>query len=331
MPSTKYVEKLIKNYERMFGEPPKQNVSSTLEKGDHPELDSSEFLDEKGIKTYQSMIGSLQWMVTIGSFNILTAVMTMSSFRAAPRVGQLERLKRIYGYLSKMLHAVLRIHTEEPDYSDLPDLEHESRSVYGEITEIVPQDDPEPLDKHVTTTHYVNANHLHDLVTGRSVTATLHLVNKTPSNWYSKKQATVETATYGSEFVAARTCVEQIIDLRNTLQYLGVPIRSKSYMFGDNKSVVDSSMQINAKLHKRHTMLSFHRVREAIVSGMLDSTSFLEILILLISSVKIGVMPRFGLNSRHFYFGRATLEVSQNEYFEQMGSVKISFVCSSIL
>ena len=110
---------------------------------------------------------------------------------------------------------------------------------------------------------------MHDICTGRSVTGILHLINKTPVDWYSKKQATVETATYGSEFVAARVCVEQIIDLRNTLRYLGVPIRAKSYMFGDNKSVVDSSMQLHAKLHKRHTMLSFHRVREAIASGML--------------------------------------------------------------
>jgi hypothetical protein len=38
-------------------------------------------------------------------------------------------------------------------------------------------------------------------------------------------------------------------------------------MFGDNKSVVESSMGIHDKLHKRHTMLSFHRVREAIASG----------------------------------------------------------------
>jgi hypothetical protein len=45
--STKYVEKLIKSYQRIFGEPPKQNVSSPLEKGDHPELDTSEFFDEK--------------------------------------------------------------------------------------------------------------------------------------------------------------------------------------------------------------------------------------------------------------------------------------------
>jgi hypothetical protein len=46
--------------------------------------------------------------------------------------------------------------------------------------------------------------------------------------------------------------------------------RENSYMFGDNKSVVDSSMQLNAKLHKQHTMLSFHREREAIAAGILS-------------------------------------------------------------
>jgi hypothetical protein len=48
-----------------------------------------------------------------------------------------------------------------------------------------------------------------------------------------------------------------------------VPVREKSYMFGDNKSIVDSSMKLNAKLHKLHTMLSFHRKREAIATGIL--------------------------------------------------------------
>ena len=51
-----------------------------------------------------------------------------------------------------------------------------------------------------------------------------HLLNKMPVDWYSKKQTTVETATYGSEMLAVRTCVEQIIDLRTTLRYLGVPL-----------------------------------------------------------------------------------------------------------
>ena len=43
-------------------------------------------------------------------------------------------------------------------------------------------------------------------------------------------------------------------------------------MFGDNKSVVNSATLPEAKLHKRHTLLSFHRVREAIAAGMIVFT-----------------------------------------------------------
>jgi hypothetical protein len=46
----------------------------------------------------------------------------MSGFRVAPHQGHLERLKKIYGYLSKIRHASIQIRTEEPDYSDLPEI-----------------------------------------------------------------------------------------------------------------------------------------------------------------------------------------------------------------
>ncbi len=116
------------------------------------------------------------------------------------------------------------------------------------------------------STPYVNANLYHDMLTGRSVTGILHLLNQTPIDWYSKKMATVETATYGAEYVSARTYVEQVIELRNTLRYLDVPVHEKSYMFGDNESVVNRSVQPHAKLHKRHNPLSFHRVRKAVAA-----------------------------------------------------------------
>jgi hypothetical protein len=51
-----------------------------------------------------------------------------------------------------------------------------------------------------------------------------------------------------------------------TLCYLGIPIREKSYVFGDNKTVIDALSIPHAKLHKRHNTLSFHRVREAVAS-----------------------------------------------------------------
>ena len=266
----KYIKKIIAGYLTMFGSKPKANISSPLEKGDHPETDDSALLDEDGIAQYQSLIGSLQWAVSLGRFDIQTAVMSLSSFRAAPRKGHLNRVKRIYSYIAKMKHATIRVRTEEPDFSGLSDEPYNwDHSIYGGVKEELPNNAPEPLGKYVTTTHYVDANLFHDILSGRSVTGVLHLINKTPIDWYSKKKATVETATYGSEFVAAQTCTEQIIDLRLTLRYLGVPIRTKCYMFGDNASVVNSASQPQAKLHKRHIFLSFHRVREAIAPGIM--------------------------------------------------------------
>ena len=117
----------------------------------------------------------------------------------------------------------------------------------------------------------MDSNLLHETVTGKSVTVVLYYVNPTPTDWILKTQATVKTASYGSEFVDAKTVTEQIMDLRNTLRYLGVPIMTKAHMFGDNKSVVMRSTVPQSILDKRHNMLSYHRVREAIAAKILES------------------------------------------------------------
>ena len=80
----------------------------------------------------------------------------------------------------------------------------------------------------------------------------------------------METETYGSEFVASKTATEQIIDLRHTLRCLGVPIKTKSYLLGDNRSVVTSSTLPHSTLGKRHNILAYHQVRQAIESTILD-------------------------------------------------------------
>ena len=84
MAPQKYIERLVALYEKMFGEEPSAKMYSPLEKGDHPELDDSELLDATGIQKYQSLNGSLQWAISLGRFDIATAVMSMLSFRALP-------------------------------------------------------------------------------------------------------------------------------------------------------------------------------------------------------------------------------------------------------
>ena len=193
-----------------------------------------------------------------------------SRFRAAPRQGHMDRLKRIYSYAIRTKDYAIRFRTEQPDYSFLPDQDFDwTYSIYGNVQEILPDDMPDPLGKAVTTTTTMDANLNHCLATSKSLTGFFHFVNKTPVDWYSKKQATVETATYGSEFVAAKTATEQIMDIRQTLRYLGAPISAKFFLCCDNRSVDTSATLRQSTLTKRHNILAFHRVREAIAAKLM--------------------------------------------------------------
>ena len=175
--------------------------------------------------------------------------MSLSRFRAQPRRGHFDRAKRIVGYLLFLPDGAIRFRTGEPDFSSLKEQEYDwTRSVYSGACEQIPHDIPKPLGKHVQTTHYVDAILHHDLATGKAVTAVLHFLNQTPIDAYTKRKSTAETATYGSE----------------------VPVRDKSYMFGDNRSVVTSSTIPNSTISKRHHLASYHRVREAIAAKFIS-------------------------------------------------------------
>jgi hypothetical protein len=153
----------------------------------------------------------------------------------------------------------------------MPDQSYDwERTVYGDVHEQIQRDAPKPLGKRVVLTTYVDANLNHDLVTGRLVIGVLHFVNQTPVHWFTKKQPTVEMATYGSEFIAAKLAVEQIMAMRITLQYLGVEVHGATCLFGDNGSVVTSSLVPDSPLQKRHQALAYHYTSEAIASKALD-------------------------------------------------------------
>ena len=143
-------------------------------------------------------------------------------------------------------------------------------------------------------TTYKDANLYHDLTTGRSVTGILHYLNKTLNDWFSKKQSTVETATDGSEFVAAKTAIQQISALRQQLRYLGVPIHGSSLMFGDNRSVVTSGSVPHSQLTKRHHGLSYHTHEKPLPQAWSHSTTSQEIATRPMCLVNTGATPKSG-------------------------------------
>ena len=226
----------------LFNTEPFKGLKPPLEKNDHPKLDTTDILEGQQVNHYLTMVGQLQWLISSGRFDIQAQVISMSRFRAQLRQRHLERLERIFVYVITTKDYAIMCKKMEPDYSCLPEQNFDwAHAVLSHVQETLPLDIPDPLGKTVTTTTTVGANLNDCLATGRSLTGCLHFANHTPIDSYSKRQATVETDTYGSEFVASKTATEKIIDLRHTLRYIGVPIKTQSYLFGDNRSVMTSS------------------------------------------------------------------------------------------
>ena len=81
--------------------------------------------------------------------------------------------------------------------------------IYGSPEEDLDPNDPPPLGELVRTSTFADANLMHDYVTGRACSGIIHFVNQTPVECFSKCQNTVETSSYGSEFIAARIATEK--------------------------------------------------------------------------------------------------------------------------
>ena len=204
-----YCKRVVQQCISIFGAPPKEYTSPTIDQNDQPELDMTDEASSDEIKQYQTLIGCFQWAISLGRYDIFCATMSMGRFCLAPKVGHLKHpLIHICGYFKKYPDdATIRFRTEIPDYSHIDHTAYDwSYSVYGKSTEELPFDMPTSRGKPVRTSIFEDANLMQDLTTGRSVTDILHLVNSAPADWFCKLQGNIETATYGSEFMASRLC-----------------------------------------------------------------------------------------------------------------------------
>lgn len=89
-------------------------------------------------------------------------------------------------------------------------------------------------------------------------------VNKTPVVWYSN---TVESSTFGSEFIALKTAIDQIEALRYKLRMFGVPIDGPTSVFCDHEAVVKNTVYSESTLKRKHLSIAYHRCREAQAAG----------------------------------------------------------------
>ena len=71
---------------------------------------------------------------------------------------------------------------------------------------------------------FVDASHTSEKKTRQSHTVHIIFVNRAPIIWYSKREANVDSSTFGRKFISLKTCVEQFIAWRFKLRMFGIPI-----------------------------------------------------------------------------------------------------------
>ena len=231
-----------------------------------PELDVTPELNEEDASYYQQQIGVLRWMVELGRIDIATEVSMLAAFSACPRQGHLAAVLHLYGYLKK--------HPRSKLVFDPKPIDHEPQGkpgwsdFYRVDGEIKPHDMPDPRGKAIQMTAFVDSDHAGDHVTRRSRTGVLIFCGMAPIVFYTKKQGSIETSSFGSELSAMKTAVELVEGLRYKLRMMGVPLEGSTYIKADNMSVVHNCSNPASQLKKKSNSIAYHYVRERCAAGV---------------------------------------------------------------
>jgi hypothetical protein len=142
----------------------------------------------------------------------MTEVSCLSQHLCSPRVGHLDAAYMIFRFMQKELKRNTGRIAFDPaippclDGAIGPDnvIREHWKEFYPEASDEAPPNMPEPRGNPVVIATYVDANHAGNLANRRSHTSILIYVNNALIHWYSKRQNTVESSSFGSEFVALR-------------------------------------------------------------------------------------------------------------------------------
>ena len=271
--SSQYVHAAVKNVEAHLersNEKLPNKTDTPIQTSYRPELDVSPELNPTDAAYYQSLIGVLRWMVELGRVDICLEVSMMSSCLALPREGHLKQVIRIFAYLKRHHNAELVYDPSEPYIDETQFAEQDwTTSEFGHVQgkELLPPNMPEPRGFGFVMRAKVDADHASDTVTRRSRTGFLVFLNSALVYWSSKKQTSVESSSFGSEFCAMKQCCEYLRGLRYKLRMMGIPVDGPAYIYGDNQSVLANTTIPDSTLKKKSQSIAYHFVREGAARG----------------------------------------------------------------
>jgi hypothetical protein len=187
----------------------KGKPSTPMQANHRPELDVLPILNPEQANYYMSLIGILRWAVELGRIDIYIDVALLSSHLCQPRVGHLEQVYHIFAYLKCHENSNMVFDPNYVVWESEPFITGDWGDFYKDAKEQIPPNALPPRGHPVQINAFVDEDHASNRITRRSQTGIMIYLNCAPIIWYSKAQSTVESSTFGSEFVALCICVEK--------------------------------------------------------------------------------------------------------------------------
>ena len=269
--SSQYAQEAVFNVEKFLQDLDESmlsmKINAPLSNGYRPELDSPHELDGADGTYCQSLIGILWWMVEIGRMDIWCEVSMISSHLALPREGHLAQVFHIFAYLKKHHNSALVFDPSYPDVNIDTFPKHDWEKFYENVKESMPPDMPETLGKDVVMRCFVDVNHAWEKLTSRSCSGFIIFLQMPPIYYCSKRQNTVETSTFVSEFMSMKLAWEYIRGLWYKIRMMEVPFSDPCFVYGDNKSVLYNTTLPESTLKKKSNSIAYHAVREGVANG----------------------------------------------------------------
>ena len=277
MSSERYVKSSIETVEGLLKEDGdgyhlKSTAKEPVPLSYKPELDVSPELGPKLASRYRQMVGILRWAVELGRVDIYYETVILSHYLVCPREGHLEALYHIFAYLKShqrfnLVFDPKGISLDQTAFASVKPSDR--KDFYGDVAEELPPNMPKPLGHAVELSCFVDSDHTGNVVTRRSHTSILNFVQNAPVIRYSKKQNTVESSSFGSEFVALCIAQDMLVALRYKLWMFGMPVPEPAAVLCDKQGVVKNASIPESALSKRHNAINYNIVQESVAAGIL--------------------------------------------------------------
>ena len=232
---SKYLRESLERYNMVNCNP----VSTPMDPGSRLDVPTDEDFAACSSFPYQNVVGTMQYAAQVTRPDIAFATNKLAQFNAKWGRAQIAAAKHLLRYIKGTVDLGL---------------------CYGLI-----QDAPLVIG-------YVDADYAGDLVTRRSTTGYVFMVNGDCTSWRSKRQPTVAKSTTEAEYMASADSAKEAVWVKRLLGDISRPVDGSLPLKNDNFGNICLGDHPGNHDRTKHIDIHHHFIREKIEAGVLSMT-----------------------------------------------------------